>query len=285
MYKLIFHDIKEGIIKNKRFIAVLLWFITFSVYALLFPLYSINHKDITSFDLLLYFYKGEDPMFDAVLTGEPFEFPIFWMMNFILLLFVVMHYMYNDLNGFGIQYIVRIKKRITWWISKCIWCFCSCFIFFFICVLVAFAVTVLIGGKTFDFTNSYSLMEKLANDMNYYCMKFWGDMEVSTGQVIMCELVVPFMVSWAVCQIQMTLTLFLKPTVSFIVNCAFILVSAYIQNYIPGLFISCGMTLHNINFVYEGFSTSYCVLSCFIAIFISFLIGAIKFKKYNFVEE
>lgn len=284
MCKLFIHDIKEGIIKNKRFAIVIIWFIILSAYILIFPLSTINAKEITLFDMLLYFYKGEDPMLNATLNNEPIVFPLFWMINFLLILFVVADYMYDDISGFGIQYIVRIKRRSMWWISKCIFCMGACIAFFAICVVVSMLVTLCIGGKPFEFTNSDALLNNIANEMNYYTMNLKNDIDLSTYNLIICEIMVPFMVSWAVCQIQMTLTLFFKPIVSFVVNCGLILISAYVQNIVPGLFISWGMTLHNSNFICEGFNTSECIVCCIVAIAIAIILGMLKFKKYNFVE-
>ncbi len=281
MYRMILHDLKNGVIKNKRFIVVLLWFIADGIFTILFPLAATNHDEITSLDLILYFYKGEDPM----VNSNSVVFPLFWIMNFIIILFVIMHYMYDDMYGFGIQYITRIKKRITWWISKCIWCFCACAFFFAICICTAIIVTLFIGGRPFDFTNSHEMLEYLVGKMEYYSMNLGNDINLSWQQLFVCDIVVPFMVSWAVCQLQMTLTLFLKPIVSFVINCGIIIFSAYFQNYIPGLIISYGMSLHNSNFINNGFKSADCIWGCLIIIIIAIILGAFKFKKYNFVEK
>lgn len=82
------------------------------------------------------FYRG---MQVYIPTGEnPFPIPVVWLMLQLVVSFLILSYPTQDLESYGMQFLVRTRKRGVWWISKSIWNILSVALFYLIGIFVAF---------------------------------------------------------------------------------------------------------------------------------------------------
>jgi len=283
MFKQVKIDIKVGIVSNKWFIIVPIWFAFHTIYLLnTLNAYTIDFAP-TTFDFLLLYFKGADPILSLIMMNEPIQFPLLWITNYIILLCCTVHYPSRDLYGFGIQIIARLKKCKTWWFSKCIWCAICCVIYFVICLLVAYLSSLYFGNVTDHVSNTMPLIEKLSQEVNAYSFKLYDQVELSNSSLILYEFVLPFLVGWGLCQLQMTLSLFMKPVLSFTCVCMLLLLSTYTHKYFLINFPCFGMSLHNPNIMVDGYTTIVGISSCLLIIFASIIIGKARLEHFDFI--
>lgn len=97
------------------------------------------------------------------------------------------------------------------------------------------------------------------------------------------DIVMVFMLSVAICQIQMALGLWLKPIYSFMVMCMVLLLSAYFQS----LFVigNYAMLIRHSWINEDGIDCKAAIPAMCLIIFITVIVGVIRFKKYNIIQE
>lgn len=137
---------------------------------------------------------------------------------FVMILFVTLSYPMNNLCGFGNKLLIKGKSRVKWWLSKCIWNLLCNIIFFGIIFTLILSLqykrhTVRNAGKYRYADCSFNLGADTS---------LKPDAIMPVGDIVMV-----FMLSVAICQIQMALGLWLKPIYSFMVMCMVLLLSAY----------------------------------------------------------
>ena len=120
MWKLLCYDIKYGCIKNLK---LLLFPVIFEM-AVLFMLwqkmnsyaqYGISTQKHMG-DVLLYNFGGMEKY--KMSMENVFQFPVTWMLLFVMILFVTLSYPMNNLCGFGNKLLIKGKSRVKWWLSK-----------------------------------------------------------------------------------------------------------------------------------------------------------------------
>ena len=148
--------------------------------------------------------------------SEPFRFPVSWAVTMLLLAYITLDYPYRDLLGFGQKVLVSCESRRSWWLSKCCWTtLCVCL---FWCVF--YGVTALASialGASWGIEVSPTLEKVLR-------LKILIRFDEVDYALFLCS--VP-LITLALCLIQLCLSLFLSPTVSYLVTFSQLFLAAF----------------------------------------------------------
>lgn len=262
--KLVMHDLKNGVVRSyKKYCIVACAFLIFC-----FDLQTRLHDVVgTLGDYLLYPFAGMEEYVPR--PGEPFTFPVIWMLIYLFLAMMTLYYPYNDLNGFGRSVLVHSGKRSVWWYSKCIWNMVSVLMFF---------VTALIVILMFCLFRGISLTLVISSEME-------GVLKLSSDtlptNISLQVLLLPILVLISLCLLQMTLSLFIKPLFSFCVIVTLLLASAYY--FTPFMIGNYAMPLRNADAIANGFHVLPGVGFSIILAIVSMMIGQFFFQKHDIV--
>lgn len=225
----ILSDLRQGIIRYYyRYIILFLIASSFTVQFILKANIYIQRYhiagEISCIDCLLYMLKG---MKEYTHTN-PFDIPPNFLLLNLLLGILIGYYPVKDLHGMGLQMMVKSKKRIYWWCSKCIWNIVTV-----ICYYAAIYMGILSMGVLFRTQITGGMHAELIN-------KILG-MEISADKeaVILIYLVIlPIVTSIAISMFQMFLSFLLHPILSYIIIVIIYIFSAfYMRWFMPGNFL------------------------------------------------
>ena len=223
----------------------------------------------SALDCLIYFYRG---MQVYIPTGEnPFPIPVVWLMLQLVVSFLILSYPTQDLESYGMQFLVRTRKRGVWWISKSIWNILSVALFYLIGIFVAFIFSILLGDGSFAFHQEITL--------------FVSEFSSSAGyaQTLAVVLILPFLTSAAMAAFQMMLNFVLRPVYGYMIVTAIFLASAYYNTpFLPGNY---SMLLRSEIALAGGVDTLYAVLADVAVLCASFFIGLIYFRRYDILQK
>lgn len=277
MWKMLCYDIKNGCIKNLKLLLFPIIFETVVLFMLWQKMNSYAQYGISTQkhmgDVLLYNFGG---MKKYELSMENvFQFPVTWILLFVMILFATLSYPMNNLCGFGNKLLVKGKSRVKWWLSKCIWNLLCNMIFFGIIFILILAFCSISGIQSGMQVNT---------DMQTVLFNLGADTSLKPHAIMpVGDIVMVFMLSVAICQIQMALGLWLKPIYSFMVMCMVLLLSAYFQS----LFVigNYAMLIRHSWINEDGIDCKAALPAMCLIIFITVIVGVIRFKKYNIIQE
>lgn len=278
--KLVQFDIRNGICKNAGlilapFIIALISFADFSrkFYPLALADPSASDAIATYADHIMYLYGGMAQYIPN--PAEPFQFPARWMIWFMSLLFFLSSYAYKDMQTFGIQILTRSGSRRAWWLSKTLWCFFGTLLFHAVLWL-----TVGIGCLMAKAELSLSLHTGIICRL---FQTFSTGTAVGEIQISLLTLLLPAVVSFSLCLCQMTLSLLMKPTLSFLTMAVVAILSAYLFS--PVLLCNYAMPIRTEWFMSNGVNidTGYVYAASFVLFLI--VLGAIIFDSYDMITR
>ncbi len=168
---------------------------------------------------ILFLFQGMDEYIPS--PEEPFIFPSMWVLLFLSSGFLSMGYPLNDLAGVGQQTLMRSGGRAGWWLSKCVWNFCST-LFCFSIILSVVTLFCLAKGIPLRFALDEPICQML--------LESYEIPRMSTGQFLLWLVLFPFLFSWVLNLLQMVLGLVLSMVWGFGISAAVLLVSAYWKN-------------------------------------------------------
>ena len=283
VFNLILNDIREGILKNKRFIIIPILCIFECMHAHMnintYKKYYDIHEQTTFLDFIAEIFHGCDPISKISNPDIKIEIPYFWLAIFIFAVFVGFDYMHNDLTQFGIQVLSRTRNRRSWWISKCVCSLVSSIWFYMIFILTAIVFS-LINGYSLDFANVSSIINVLADKSVIYTFVEVSDLNKLQG---VCMLLSPLLVICTLNMLQTTLCLLIKPMLGYLTIICILLLG--ILTDMPLAFSRYGMITFNNWFYEEGYQMIIGLGICLIIIFVSILIGTAYFKKYDILPD
>ncbi|MDY5577958.1 MAG: hypothetical protein SPF70_10925 [Lachnospiraceae bacterium] len=271
--KLFLYDIIQGFRQNRIklgiiFIGAFVFCLELSILADGMQKASADVPDINLGTYLLHIFAGM--RFFEPIPGEYFRFPIKWMLFYSFLFFSVLNYPQKDLQGMGVNYIVKSRKRWIFWISKCIWTILfvlSCFFIMFL-VMIGFC---LFKGKSFSLLPDVFYLE-------YFNDKVLGIL-ATPEDFVPALVVMPIVMTIALALFQQMLMLFIKPLFSYLVTEGILLASAGTKLLIlPGNYM---MALRNDILVSDGYSIQVGLYFATTILMISIVAGLIRFKKYD----
>lgn len=276
-YKLIKNDIINGFSTNFIHYLALVLIVLISCVDLVFRIngsymYDEIKHDITFADFLLYLFCGM-PKFVPAKT-EAFVFPIRWFLLHMVLLYGGLYYPYRDLNTLGSSVLPRSGSRYKWWFSKCIWAIFNQLLSY-LCIYVTLFVFCLLSGEEL----SLQITSMYINDI----MKAESIFDSFSEDLLLIAVVLPFLVTMALCLLQMMLSLFVKPIFSYLVVAVILLASAYMDNLI--LIGNFAMPIRSCHVIENGYRMQEgCVIVLIIAC-MAVVIGLLRFRRYDIMSQ
>ncbi len=283
VFKLLLCDIREGIIKNKRYLIVPVLSLFQCMNAALgfnaIENFNGTKNPPTLFDLMAEIFHGCDPVLKMAEKEDAISIPYFWIAIFVFIVFVSFDYMHNDLTQFGIQVITRAKKRSTWWASKCMWCVASsiwCYILF-LATAVAFCF---VCGYEAGLSYNPEFLDSIAS-RSKVCI-YMGLPELGIVKRL-CMLFAPMLVICALNMLQMVTCLFFKPMYGYLAMVGIVL--AGIITDVPVAFSRLSMTTMYDWFLDGGYPAETGIIICLAIILGTIITGTLYFRKYDILPD
>lgn len=231
--KLVLHDLRCGLLRWRYLLAVLLFLLPCAVCR------AGQGPGGTWGDYMMYCFMGSTPLdFSSELE---LSLPIFWLLEMSGCLLLNLDYLLNDLTNAGQQVILRSQTRGGWYASKCLWNLLATVLYFLAGCLTVWFFALVAGARG-----------TLANDpvvtLNLFCRVLEDVVSLSSGQVLVCAILLPLLTGMAYSILEMTLCLFIKPVVSFL-TCMALLVTACYWN--SPFILGCGAMVTRSSFLLE----------------------------------
>lgn len=274
-FKQIQYDLRSGIggCWLKYAISALIFFIVcFDLWKKVHTTQMISNSSVTFADYLLYAFKGMNVFIpNSNDPGSSFQIPVIWLLINLYLAYLVGDYPSRDLGGYGKQILIRSKTRRQWWFGKVAWNAASVSIYYAIGYLVMIGFSLATG--------------RVSGNPSADIVKYFLGMELSglSGTCwIPVAMIQPMLASLSICLMEMTMSLFIKPIMSFAAIACILVASAYY--FTPFLIGNCLMIARSslvrpdgIGFVFTAFLT---VLLSAAAV----AIGGMKFQRMDIFE-
>ncbi len=224
-------------------------------------------------DYLLHTFRGI-PVYHLVRQNadNAFILPALWLILNLYPTFLVGGYPLNDLHGYGQQILTRSGTRTRWWLSKICWNVSSVFVFYLVGYAVLLLYACVTGSPAFEATASVA---------DHYFLSGTGT--VPTAQWLPYALVLPFLTTAAVCLLQLCLSLFIRPILSYIAVVCLMVASSYFCT--PLLIGNCSMLARGAFATAEGIPLMVSLFTLIGVIVLSILIGGIRFHRYDILNK
>ena len=157
----------------------------------------------TFMDFLIYFFAGDKA---ADFSEGTIGIPAVLLGMQILIASAVGYYAVDDIYGYGKQVFIRVQKKTTWWLSKCVWA-ASTVLLVYIIVYGMILLFCVVTGQ--DISMSYH--PEIVEYMNQQYIGF-----VSGTDMLLHIFVTPVMYSIMISFAQITLSMLIGPLVSFL---------------------------------------------------------------------
>lgn len=267
-------DLTIGLWRWGMWVKYLLWCGLFTLASLEFSgkVASLEISRCAYGDYLLYIFGG---MREYIPTpGEPFQIPYLWLINHIGILYFTLHYMHDDLEGFGQQMILRSGSRPGWWISKCVWNGAAVLAFY----LIAWGTVLLWTSLRGD---SWSM--EISSFMPDLMVVGSRQIFESTWDVALEITLLPLLVTMSTSLVQMLLCLVIRPTFSYIFSVVMMIASAYTLS--PALLGNYAMALRSNKVVTNGVPLAAGLVYSLVLILLTVTLGIVIFQRTNIVSK
>lgn len=210
-YKVLAHDLTCGLLR-KRYLA--------AIFIFLLPCISLwmelrTYGGGSFMDYLLSCFCGAKRITGK--AGEPaIAMPVRWILAVGASLYLNLDYFLGDITLFGQQILVRCSNRCSWFWSKCLWNVLACTEYVCIGCITVFLFTAITGGALSLF-NTSTLAPILFQDSVAL------PLSLSIPQGLTIGLILPLATMIALNLLEMTLCLYVKPIIAFII-CMLLLV-------------------------------------------------------------
>lgn len=232
---------------------------------------SLDGKSLGEYMLLL--FTGAPPA-DITSGSRVFQFPIMWIMECAVLVFVNVNYMDNIFSSFGHQLAVRSESRRTLWRIKFVSLVLSCMIqlaVFFAAVVIAAVVTgaeltLCIGANFADMFFCDNAPEMLAS---------------LTGGGLAAVMLMPALMLLTCNVVLSVLRLYIKPAISFIAVMCMLLASLYF--FTPLLIGNFAMFSRIAPLLSDGLRPWQALVSNAAIMVVSYAVGSVRMSKMDFI--
>lgn len=211
-YKLIQHDLRCGLFRMRYLLIALVTNIPLIQYSQQLRLHKISG---TLGDCLLYLFRGEQAISFLSSGNYKIEVPVLWILLIFACPAIHIDYFLGDIASNGQQIITRCQSRNRWMLSKCIWALAGGF-FYYLIIFVCAIVWCYFTKQEL----SLSMTQSVANSILEMSI-------VSTVQVGFTTVLKPLIAFLSINLLQLTLQLFVRPIVSFLICFAILLFSLY----------------------------------------------------------
>lgn len=239
-------------------------------------------------DYWLYIFGGFPKVTeDSAIKIKNLKMLAMWLAVLLYLFYTTLYYPFNDLTGYGQNVLTRSRGRRSWWLSKCLWNALTVLMFFCIGAAVVFLFCVVtkkpISLKISQgmYTHVFLLDDELASGG---LIDFDNPGVISHPSHITGALIgMPLLTAVAISELQMFLSLWLRPMFSFGVTVIILGVSAYCVS--PFLIGNYAMPIRCDALMPNGVSplTGTVILTSLIAFCV--IAGDIAFKRYDILNK
>lgn len=274
------HDIYSGILSRW-----LLYFIVMLI--LLLVMLDLNQavesvKEMGLIQPNISFLDGVMHLFLGIREYRPdqgfsFDIPVLWLFFHLYLAFMIGSYAWDDLHGIGQQIILKSKSRRMWWLSKCIWNFLSVLVYYLSGAVIIFLTLII-----FIFMKNGHLAFWPSTDIGTFLhqLNLTG---LSKAAVLREAVLLPILVSAAVCLLQMFVSLLIRPLYTFIITTILLISSAFFKNIF--LIGNGSMMLRNAAFTDGGIDSRLLFLICLCIILLVIAGGSVFMNHYDILEK
>ncbi len=271
--KVLAHDLRCGLLRRRYFLApalVLLAFLRLGEAA------SAAGLSPSLGDMMLYAFGGIEPIVANNLR-DFLDMPFRWLLIMSSVLLINLDYMLNDLTYSGQQVIVRCRSRSGWFLSKCVWSFLSTALCFAAMLLTAALCDACFGGRL-TLESTFELSRLIGG--RYITEGF----SLTAWQTLAAGLAAPFVTLAALSMLQMTLCLFTKPVVSFLICQIQLIAAVFIKSPFclgEGAMVmrSSWVAPNSLGPEYAGVSTYLSMGSALAVAVLCVAVGVLKFRR------
>lgn len=269
-FKLLSYDIRNTIFRSKFLLAPII---------LLLPCLACyqtigNTRHASTADYIMFCFMGAA---SRNITGNQpdVQLPIFWILLMGSCLVLNLDHINKDLTHAGQQLLVRSGKRQAWYTAKYISNILNCLLFFASSLLLITMFSYIVGCKI-EMKNSPDVTLLLFSSIISI------PVSMSTKQVIMCTVISPLCTFIALSVLEMTLCLFVKPTLSFTI-CVLDLILAIYWN-TPLIIGNGAMVARSEYLVADGISHIHSIIVAEAITLLCFLVGAFRVKQTDILS-
>lgn len=272
--KIFWSDFKEGILKNKRTLIMVLVVILYSMLThmnldVIWQNIPPEHGKYSLFELFWINFNGCDPLMKSMIITIPYP----WLALYICPIFMTFDYMQQDLMGYGLQMLTHIGNRKRWWYQKCVWCFAAALWTYLIIwiTLIFFCVVNHIPVSFFPNPNTIAFLA-----LGSVCYTPISGALTSSLVFVTLLIVCPLLSMFTMELLTMTLTLFIQPAIAFIVSVGILTLSITFDWTL--LFPRIGMLMKNDMLYSDGYPLKTGIIVCIIIIITCVISGGITFQ-------
>lgn len=229
-----------------------------------------GYVDVTLMDYLIYFFKGAKAAdFDMGVVN----IPVVFLGMQIIIASMIGYYPFDDIYGYGKQVFIRVEKKTTWWISKCVWVFTTVLSFYAILYAVV-SFYCLITGQ--DMSLSYH-----PDIVNYLEQAYIG--AVAKQDIFLYVFVMPVLYSLMISFAQLTISMLLSPIISFLFVMIYNIMGILVMS--KGLFANYSMILRDR--MASGYDIKHTegIIYMFILMIVSVIAGIVVIKRKEIFEK
>lgn len=227
---------------------------------------------VSAADMYMTFFKGSNIVNPD--DGKNFYMSEQYLLMSLSAAFMIGSYAARDLYGYGQQIIIRSKSTIKWWLGKIVWCFVSNAAVHLIIFLTMSLISVL---------NGYSFSMKLNGTLLAALGYMQGQSEISVGNMTLLLFVMPFMSTFALCMLQMLLSIIFSPIIALAAVMAEMTACVYSN---MGIFLSNGLMLIRNNIFYVNGTNNADMLAVeFLTVVLAAIIGSIYISHMDMLRQ
>ena len=272
LFNLFRHDFANGVLRYRYFAAAGLF--------LLPSLQMINilasrEETGTWMDFLFYVFKGMEPITNLN-SLEQVQLPISWLLIIGGCLFLNLDYLLHDLTSAGQQVLVRCNSRKAWYLSKCFWNTTSCLVYFLIGIGMTL-VTSLLAGAEIVLIDTPTI--------SFDLLMLQSSVTLTSTQAVCIGLFLPLLTLVTINQIQMTLSLYVKPILSFLICISLLVIAVYAST--PFAVGNGAMVIRSGYLSENGIDPGIACVVCVVAYLACVVLGTIRFQHTDIlgIEE
>lgn len=277
-YRILLLDLKCGLwSQRKKYMLCILFFIICSgILFLQWRNYQYTWPEEartspTLGDCLLFFFGGCDQyLFDRT---RPFIFPAQWMVLLLLVLYLNLYYTNDSLHGIGVQFMTRLKSRRAWWISKCMYVTVGVLLYYLLGVLTT-VVACLLSGGDLTLQNTPLLQE---------VMEIYALHTRQPALNLLPAYLLSVLTALFLCQLQLVLSIIIRPILSFLAMAASLLLSSYFMS--PFLPANYAMPVRSELYVEGGLGVTTGFITIGILLVLTLWIGWMYFKRTDILNR
>lgn len=227
-------------------------------------------------DYLMGCFQGSLPFRSDFQQNLYFRFPSRWLLVTVGCVALSLSYPFGDFRTIGVQFLIRSKKRLNWWLSKCIWCAMQT-IYYFLEGIIGLLVVCAYNGGTLNLNLTEEYLQSSFSDAPELLRLPAGYLPVVQA-ICMAALVM-----FTLCLLQMTIGLILKPVIGFLaVSSVLFISSIWFSVLAIGNF---AMAIRTELFLEGGLVVLAGIGGCGLVILASVIVGCVYIRRWNVLPD